>query len=86
MRQQFTGLTTDNHAHIMSVAESKRPQRTLTVDEIIKNNGLMHKSVPTRAAIEFDTPVPSPDEDSTFHAEDVEDTEVEYNSFHRAFT
>ena len=86
MRQQFTGLTTDNHAHIMSVAESKRPQRTLTVDEIIKNNGLMHKSVPTRAAIEFDTPVPSPDKPSTFHAEGLKDAEVEYNSFHSFFS
>ena len=38
-----------------------------------------------RAAIEFDTPVPSPDEESTFHAEDVEDAEVEYNSFHSFF-
>ena len=29
-----------------------------------------------RAAIEFDTPVPSPDEDSTFHAEGVDDFKV----------
>ena len=51
-----------------------------------QNDGLMHKSMTANAAIEFHPVVPSPDEESTFHAEDVEDTEVEYNSFHRAFT
>ena len=51
-----------------------------------QNDGLMHKSVATCAAIEFHPVVPSPDEESTFHAEGLKDAEVEYNSFHRAFT
>ena len=42
-----------------------------------QNDGLMHKSVATCAAIEFDTPVPSPDEESTFHAEGVDYADVE---------
>ena len=38
------------------------------------------------AAVKFNIMVPSPDEESTFHAEDVEDAEVEYNSFHSFFS
>ena len=42
--------------------------------------------VTARAAVKFDTSMPPPDKPSTFHAEGLKDAEVEYNSFHRAFT
>ena len=38
--------------------------------------------VTARAAVKFDTSMPPPDKPSTFHAEDVEDTEVK-GSFKR---
>ena len=34
-----------------------------------QNDGLMHKSVATCAAVKLDIMVPSPDKPSTFHAE-----------------
>ena len=86
-RQAFARLTADEHGQIVSVTEIMRLQGAEIANVTTKNDGLMHKSVATCAVIEFHlTVVPSPDEESTFHAEDVEDTEVEYNSFHRAFT
>ena len=41
--------------------------------------------VTARAAVKFNIMVPSPDEESTFHAEGLKDAEVEYNSFHSFF-
>ena len=41
--------------------------------------------VTARAAVKFNIMVPSPDKPSTFHAEGVEDAEVEYNSIHSFF-
>ena len=85
MCQQFTCLAADEHTQIVSVVRIKKTCRSILAQIFAKNDGFVHKSVTAYAAIEFHPVVPSPDEESTFHAEDVEDTEVEYNSFHSFF-
>ena len=61
----------------MSVTEIKRRQGAGIANVTTKNDGFMHKLVSTRAVIEFHLTVPSPDEESTFHAEGVDYADVE---------
>jgi len=69
--KNFARLTADEHGQIVSVTEIKRRQGAGIANVTTKNDGFMHKLVPTRAVIEFHLMVPSPDEDSSFDAEGV---------------
>ena len=77
MCQQFTCLAADEHTQIVSVVRIKKTCRSILAQIFAKNDGLMHKSVATCAAIEFHPVVPSPDEESTFHAEGRKNPNVE---------
>ena len=77
MCQQFTCLAADEHTQIVSVARIKKTCRSILAKIFAKNDGLMHKSVATCAAIEFHPVMPTPDKNNTFHAEGLKDAEVE---------
>ena len=77
MCQQFTCLAADEHTQIVSVVRIKKTCRSILAQIFAKNDGFVHKSVATCAAVKFNIMVPSPDEESTFHAEGLKDAEVE---------